>query len=109
MRISVFDRPFPGIIDEVRINDIARTEFCFNINETIDTDSDGIIDSLDNCIYTTNPSQTDFDEDRIGDWCDNCIMTWNHYQEDSDGDYIGNACERGEYECTLVQNPWNIG
>jgi len=109
LRISVFDRSFPGTIDEVRISDIARTDFCFDIEEMIDTDSDGIIDSQDNCINTFNPSQTDFDRDRVGDWCDNCIMTWNHYQEDSDGDFIGNACETFEYTCSINPSPTNMG
>ena len=36
----------------------------------IDTDSDGIIDSLDNCISVPNQDQLDTDGDQLGDVCD---------------------------------------
>jgi Tol biopolymer transport system component len=35
-----------------------------------DTDSDGVPDHLDNCIYLANAAQTDVDLDRVGDLCD---------------------------------------
>jgi len=37
-----------------------------------DTDNDGILDDIDNCIDTPNPLQNDSDFDDIGDECDNC-------------------------------------
>jgi sugar lactone lactonase YvrE len=36
-----------------------------------DSDSDGILDDVDNCPSDPNPSQADFDSDGIGDACDN--------------------------------------
>ena len=36
----------------------------------IDSDGDGIVDNLDNCIETANPNQLDTDGDSIGDVCD---------------------------------------
>jgi hypothetical protein len=35
-----------------------------------DTDGDGILDSLDNCVETANPEQADADADLLGDACD---------------------------------------
>jgi hypothetical protein len=71
-----------------------------------DTDGDGIMDNIDNCVNTANPAQEDSDNDGIGDVCegdadsdgiiddvDNCVNTPNPNQEDSDGDGIGDACQ----------------
>ncbi len=35
-----------------------------------DVDSDGVTNSIDNCILTYNPAQVDSDADQIGDMCD---------------------------------------
>ena len=37
-----------------------------------DVDNDGVLNPVDNCIDTYNPSQEDLDMDLIGDACDPC-------------------------------------
>ena len=59
----------------------------------IDTDEDGIEDSLDNCPLIANPAQEDADIDGVGDSCDNCVNVFNDTQTDSDGDGIGDSCD----------------
>jgi hypothetical protein len=79
----------------------------------LDSDSDGLSDSTDNCTWVVNPDQTDSDGDGLGDACDaaeppppppdsdgdgvsddidNCALVSNPDQADSDGDFIGDAC-----------------
>jgi len=87
---------FNGTIDEVRISNIARTSFDTPLN---DADGDGILDDVDNCVFTANLWQGDQDNDGVGDWCDNCILTSNANQVDSDGNGLGDACENTQYWC----------
>ena len=71
-----------------------------------DGDLDGLMDDVDNCSETFNPTQTDTDGDGIGDACDadldgdgdlnandNCPYVPNANQMDIDGDGIGDACD----------------
>lgn len=57
-----------------------------------DSDSDGFINSQDNCPYVINPDQADTDQDGVGDLCDLCPTVFNPDQADADGDWIGDAC-----------------
>jgi len=71
-----------------------------------DTDGDGVLDDVDNCIDDVNVDQSDIDEDEFGDVCDidkdndgftddvdNCMLDVNPLQEDLDSDGIGDACD----------------
>lgn len=72
----------------------------------LDTDGDGVHNSIDNCPLVSNPDQADRNGNGIGDACDgdidgdgivdtrdNCPTTFNPDQKDSDGDGIGDTCD----------------
>jgi hypothetical protein len=61
-----------------------------------DMDSDGLLNSVDNCPTVYNPGQADEDDDGAGDLCDNCLGLQNSDQLDGDNDGIGDACD----DCT---------
>jgi hypothetical protein len=63
------------------------------ITPAADTDSDGVGDTLDNCIDDPNPGQEDGDSDGVGDVCDVCPDDFDPGQEDTDMDGEGDACE----------------
>lgn len=59
----------------------------------VDTDHDGVPDSIDNCPAVANPGQADADGDKVGDACDNCPLVANPDQKDSNGNGVGDVCE----------------
>lgn len=84
-----------------------------------DSDGDGILSSVDNCLDVYNPDQGDADSDGLGDACDpctdtdndgygnpgfpastcptdNCPTVFNPGQEDADNDGVGDFCDAGD-------------
>jgi len=75
---------------------------CFYIIDPItDSDSDGVVNMLDNCMMIPNPDQLDDDDDGLGNACDNCPDTANVNQADLDNDGYGDACDN----CWRENNP----
>lgn len=85
----------------VNWNDDGAEGCFFKCGVCKDSDHDGVCDSLDNCPFEHNPSQTDTDKDSRGDVCDNCISIKNPSQDDYDIDGVGNACD----SCWTIKNP----
>ena len=85
----LIDSDGDGVLDNTQS---SSNEEYIDINFE-DTDNDGIIDIVDDCPRTYNPSQIDIDGDGIGDVCDNCTMVANPGQQDADNDGFGNICD----------------
>jgi len=97
---------------------------CGVVEDTADSDTDSVINCLDNCPLTRNLSQTDTDLDGQGDVCDTCTDTdgdgygnpgysnnscrddncpndSNPPQQDSDWDGLGDACDPRPNEAVI--------
>ncbi len=61
----------------------------------LDSDSDGVCDSEDNCPSVANPDQANEDGDRAGDACDACPGA-DDDGPDADSDGVADACDRCE-------------
>ena len=82
-----------------------------------DTDGDGVINTVDNCVSIANPDQIDINDNGIGDVCDdfdsdgdinsedNCPNDPNQTQQDTDNDGIGDVCDEEESRFT-EKYPW---
>lgn len=82
-----------------------------------DSDSDGVIDGIDNCPMQANADQIDSNGNGIGDACDdydydgvptymdNCPTVANPDQRDTDKDGLGDACDKEESRMT-EKYPW---
>lgn len=65
--------------------------------DPVDSDGDGVLDSVDNCPNTPNPAHFDHDADGRGDACDPCPhlapVPGASSVADRDGDGVGDACD----------------
>lgn len=52
---------------------------------SVDSDADGVVDTLDNCPVNVNANQEDADGDGVGDACDNCSGTAMGASVDANG------------------------
>jgi len=59
----------------------------------LDTDTDTVEDSLDNCPLTPNLDQIDVDGDGRGDACDLCPAVFARREADYDRDGVSDACD----------------
>lgn len=73
----------------------------FNPLASEDLDTDGLLNTEDNCVFQPNKSQKDSDTDGIGDACDNAPKVKNQSQSDVDGDGVGNIIDN----CRITSNP----
>ncbi len=63
----------------------------------VDTDDDGVPDTVDNCDATTNPGQENADRDLLGDACDTRFDNTNLTFDSDPGDYVGRGVKETWY------------
>jgi hypothetical protein len=78
---------------------VAGCNAVFDIRDTApvetvrDTDGDGLLDNIDNCIDVPNVGQEESDGDALGDACDRCPGVLGDSDHDEDGDQRPDACD----------------
>ncbi len=101
------------VLEEIRKNPLYKER---------DSDSDGVVDSIDNCVMQGNADQKDGNGNGVGDVCDdydydglatyrdNCPEILNPDQKDSDGDGLGDVCDGEESRITEKYGwmPWVV-
>jgi hypothetical protein len=102
-----------GVLEEVRANPLYKER---------DSDGDGVVDSVDNCVMQANADQKDGNKNGTGDACDdydydgvatyrdNCSEMSNPDQKDTDKDGVGDVCDSGESRITekYAWMPWLV-
>lgn len=73
--------------------------------DAVDSDSDGLVDAIDNCPWEDNPGQADVDSDTVGDACDNCVTAPNPAQ---DAAVLGQTLLALDRETFVWDNPMDI-
>jgi hypothetical protein len=71
-------------------------------------DANRYIDYFDESEYGPDPMTLDTDTDGVLDFMDNCSMVANAGQQDTDGDNFGNACD-GDFNGDNIVNSLDIG
>ncbi len=68
--------------EEILFKEANNTTGIFEIDplDAVDTDTDGVVDVIDNCPAQANSGQQDADGDQVGDVCDTCADTPNPAQ-----------------------------
>jgi hypothetical protein len=86
----------PGVVDEDSDTILDSWEYTYfgdlNHDMTLDTDTDGVIDS-EEWLRGLNPVVGDTDDDTVADGQDNCQRIPNTNQRDTDSDGFGNRCD----------------
>jgi hypothetical protein len=80
-------------VSESTYSHIVRTYVPLTFSVITDLDSDGLLDTVDNCPAVANPGQADSDGDGVGDDCDLCVATHDPRNSDRDRDGIGDVCD----------------
>jgi Thrombospondin type 3 repeat len=104
--------------------EVSILKFVNNIPFTTkDTDKDGVLDQVDNCITVENADQADLDKNSRGDKCedrdldgvwdykDNCTKSSNPDQKDTDKDGIGDECDIDDsrlFQTFFSNNSWAL-
>jgi hypothetical protein len=78
-----FPRIADGNADGLAVVDLGAFE-----RQALDSDNDGVVDTLDNCPFVGNPDQADFDRDGIGDACDSQTGPPVHKEQCKDGGWL---------------------
>ena len=100
--------------DSDGLSDYEEISKCMNPND-IDSDKDGVVDTIDNCPIVENPDQDDENQDKVGDFCqddydgdgalngqDNCQCGYNPEQFDEDQDGTGNFCDADHLDFGVI-------
>ncbi|HEY5928021.1 MAG TPA: thrombospondin type 3 repeat-containing protein [Kofleriaceae bacterium] len=85
------------------LDDTMMADAMIDGNPNLDSDGDGVMDNVDNCILKANANQANEDGDARGDVCDPCPPFTQYLDPltqqmrpadvDSDGDSVGDGCD----------------